>query len=76
MMENVKQMEMDNLSMLDMKYRFLEIASKCQLAMSMAIPTENPIKLFFKPKKLYLAEKAMIVEEYSLRSIVTWAIDK
>jgi hypothetical protein len=44
--------------------------------MSMAIPTEQTIKLFFKPKKIYLTEKCEIKEEFSMRNIVKWAIDK
>lgn len=76
MTENVRIIEKNNMSLEDIKYRFVEICSKCPLAMSLAVPTDQPIKLFLKPKKIYLAEKCNIIEEYALRSIVKWAIDK
>lgn len=59
-----------------MKFRFLEICDNCPLAMAMAIPTDQAVKLFFKPKKIYLTEKGAIKEEFSMRNIVRWAIDK
>ncbi len=59
-----------------MKYRFLEICDKCPLAMAVAIPTEQPVKLYLKPKKVYLAEKSQIREEFAMKNIVKWAIDK
>lgn len=62
MVENVRQMESEELNFLQMKFRFLEICNECSLAMSIAIPTEQPIKLFFKPKKIYLTEKSNVVE--------------
>ena len=43
--------------------------------MSMAIPTEQNVKLFLKPKKLYLADKNEIIEEISIKNIVKWAVD-
>lgn len=42
----------------------------------MAIPTDQTIKLFLKPKKIYLAEKYQVKEQFTMRSIVKWAIDK
>ena len=59
-----------------MKFRFLEICDRCPLAMSMAIPTEQPIKLYFKPKKIYLTEKGEVREEFPMKTIVKWGIDK
>jgi hypothetical protein len=47
-------MEKEELDSMQMKYRFLEICDKCPLSMAMAIPTEQPVKLYFKPKKIYL----------------------
>ena len=44
--------------------------------MAMAVPTEQPVKLFFRPKKIYLTEKGEIRDEFAMRSIVKWAIDK
>lgn len=58
MVDNIRQMEAEGLNLLDMKYRFLEICDKCPLAMAVAIPTEQPVKLYLKPKKVYLTEKS------------------
>ena len=44
--------------------------------MAMAVPTDQVIKLYFKPKKIYLTEKGEVKEEYSMRVIEKWAIDK
>lgn len=44
--------------------------------MAMAIPTEQAIKLYFKPKKIYLTDRNEIQEEYSMKSIEKWAVDK
>lgn len=44
--------------------------------MAMAIPTDQVIKIYFKPKKIYLTDKNEIQEEYSMRNIEKWAIDK
>lgn len=44
--------------------------------MAMAVPTDQAIKLYFKPKKIYLTEKGEVREEYSMRVIEKWAIDK
>lgn len=76
MVDNLRQMEKEGLDLMQMKYRFLEICDKCPLAMAMAIPTEQAVKLFFKPKKIYLTEKGEIRDEFAMRSIVKWAIDK
>ena len=59
-----------------MKFRFLEVSQECPLAMAMAIPTDQVIKVYFKPKKIYLTDRNEIQEEFSMRNIVTWAIDK
>jgi hypothetical protein len=61
---------------MQVKYRFLEICNQCPLAMAMGVPTDQPIKLFFKPKKVYLTEKGETKEEFSMRVIEKWAIDK
>jgi hypothetical protein len=53
-------MEREELDLMQMKFRFLEVCDKCPLAMAMAIPTEQAVKLFFKPKKIYLTEKGEI----------------
>jgi hypothetical protein len=42
----------------------------------LAIPTEQPIKLFLKPKMLYLTEKCNTLEEFPIRTVIKWAIDK
>ena len=76
MVDNIAQMEREGLNSLQMKYRFLEICDECPLAMSMAIPTEQAVKLYFKPKKIYLTEKCEVVEEFLMRSVVKWAMDK
>lgn len=54
----------------------MEICDKCPLAMAVAIPTEQPVKLYLKPKKIYLTEKSEIREEFAMKNIVKWAIDK
>lgn len=69
MVDNVKQMEAEGLTQHQMKYRFLEICGDCSLAMAMGVPTDQAIKLFFKPKKIYLTEKGEIREEFSMRVI-------
>ena len=33
------------------------------------------MKLFLKPKKLYLADKNEIIEEIDVKNIVKWAVD-
>ena len=76
MLENIHQMESEHLTTIQMKYRFLEICDECPLAMSMAIPTEQAIKLYLKPKKIYLTEKCEVHEEFSMRSVIKWAMDK
>ena len=62
MVQNVKQMEAEELSIMQMKFRFLQVCNECPLAMAMAIPTEQAIKLYFKPKKIYLTDKCEIKE--------------
>ena len=76
MVENIRQMEADKLSLIEMKFRFLEVSSDCALAMAMGVPTEQAVKLYLKPKKIYLAEKGEVKEEFSMRNIEKWAIDK
>lgn len=47
--------------------------------MAMAIPADTiykAIKIFFKPRRIYMTEKGVILEEYSLSSISKWSIDK
>ena len=44
--------------------------------MALSIPTDQVIKLYFKPKKIYLTDRNEIQEEFSMRNIVSWAIDK
>jgi hypothetical protein len=44
--------------------------------MAMAIPTEQAIKLYFKPKKIYLTDRNEIQEEYSMKNIEKWAVDR
>ena len=44
--------------------------------MAMGVPTEQALKIYFKPKKIYLTEKSEIRDEYSMRNIEKWAIDK
>ena len=60
MIENIKQMEAEKLDLYLMKYRFLEICNECPLAMAMGVPTDQAIKLLFKPKRIYLTEKGEI----------------
>jgi len=55
-------MKKEELSLYQMKYRFLEICNESPLAMSMAIPTDQTAKLFLKPKKIYLTEKGAVME--------------
>jgi hypothetical protein len=62
MIENIRQMKKEELSLYQMKYRFLEICNESPLAMSMAIPTDQTAKLFLKPKKIYLTEKGAVME--------------
>jgi hypothetical protein len=44
--------------------------------MAMGVPTEQALKIYFKPKKIYLTERSEVREEYSMRNIEKWAIDK
>ena len=52
------------------------LAEESPLALAMAIPTEQPTKLFFKPKAIYLAEKGNVLEEFPMRNLVKWAINR
>ena len=76
MMESMRMIQEEGLNEQQIKFKFLMIAQNCPLALALAIPTEQPIKLFMKPKMIYLTEKCNILEEFSIRSIVKWAIDK
>ena len=76
MIDNIRQMEAEGLNEIQMKYRFLEICDECPLAMAMGVPTDQAIKLYFKPKKIYLTEKGEIRDEFSMRVVEKWAMDK
>ena len=52
------------------------VAQECPLALALSIPTEQPIKLFLKPKMIYLTEKSDILEEFPIKTVSKWAIDK
>jgi len=44
--------------------------------MAMGIPTDQALKIYFKPKKIFLTEKSEVKDEFSMRNIEKWAIDK
>ena len=44
--------------------------------MAMGVPTEQSIKIYFKPKKIYLTDKSEIIDQFSMKNIEKWAIDK
>lgn len=44
--------------------------------MSVAIPTEQNIKLFLRPKTIFIADKNESVEEISIKDIIKWAVDE
>lgn len=60
-MDNLEWLEENHIDDLGIKYKFLEICSECPLSLTFAIPTEHSVKLFMKPKRIYLVEKGNIV---------------
>lgn len=75
MMENTKAIQEEGLSDYDIKYRFLTICEECPLSLSLVIQTEQNLKLFLRPKKIYLTEKNEIIEEIPIKKITKFAED-
>lgn len=71
--DNLNYLEDNHFDMLALKYKFLEICSESSLSLTFAIPTEHTLKLFLKPKRIYLVEKGVIVAEHSIREISKWS---
>ena len=59
----------------EIKYRFLTICEECPLCLSLVVQTEQNIKLFLRPKKIFLTEKGEIIEEIPIKKITKFAED-
>jgi hypothetical protein len=60
---------------LPLKYQFLEVCSGSPLSMATAIPTNQGIKLFLRPKRLFVTFEGEILKDYALRELVRWTGD-
>lgn len=58
-----------------LKFFFVRMCDHSKLCMAMSIPTEQQIQLFLRPKRIVLAEKGIVHEEFSIRRILKWSTD-
>lgn len=66
----------EELTPMDIKYRFVKICSSCPLAMAMGIPTNQGIKLFLRPKWIILSLNSEVQEEYAIKQLGKWSCDR
>lgn len=54
---NVSELEKQEVKEYDLKFKFLAIAAKNQLCMSLVVSTDQNVKMYLKPKKILLTDK-------------------
>ena len=60
--KNFGEIEKQHLNEYDIKFKFLSLAAKNPLCMSLVIGTDQNVKIYLKPKKIMLTDKNEIVE--------------
>lgn len=71
-----KELQSERMSTSNLKFFFVRMCDKSKLCMAMAVPTEQQVQLFLRPKRIILAEKGVIHEEISIKKILKWSVDE
>lgn len=72
-----EQLKKGKTSMIDAKFKFVQICEFCELALAMNIPTEEneeKFQLYLKNRAIVLVDEEQHLEVISLKRLVKWSI--